>query len=367
MNPFQTVTPQLRREPDGHFYWLDLIRFFAAFAVLASHFRGAFFVDYSSLPSNQQTFLTQIFYACTRLGHEAVLVFFVLSGFLVGGKSIKRITSNSFQPYNYAVDRSVRILLPLVSALLLFAVVCLISHTHFSVPIAVGNLLSLQGILCPVSFETLWSLSYEVWFYILMCSVGYIVVRGGGRVVFGVIVFLGCALVFTKLNANYLFIWIIGAFGFYIAPYRSKTILWSSTVLSFVLLVLLQMTSESNTSLHIFTSFPRSSFEVAFGAVFCICLSQVIQYAPTSNVEIKINILGTKLAAFSYTLYLTHIPIRDLLWYLGAPKSPRLSIISVTLYLLWIALAMGCAYAIYWVFERNTGKVKKYVKSIFNH
>ena len=30
-----------------HYYWLDLVRFTAAFLVLICHFRGAFFVEYT--------------------------------------------------------------------------------------------------------------------------------------------------------------------------------------------------------------------------------------------------------------------------------------------------------------------------------
>ena len=58
----------LPKEPDGHFYWLDLVRFLAAFAVMAGHFRGAFFVEYSLLPEAQQNIFVFIFYSVTRLG-----------------------------------------------------------------------------------------------------------------------------------------------------------------------------------------------------------------------------------------------------------------------------------------------------------
>ena len=37
-----------------HYYWLDLVRFTAAFLVLICHFRGAFFVEYTLLPAEQK-------------------------------------------------------------------------------------------------------------------------------------------------------------------------------------------------------------------------------------------------------------------------------------------------------------------------
>lgn len=72
-----------------YYYWLDLVRFIAAFLVLICHFRGAFFQEYTLLLGQQQNIVTFIFYSITRLGAEAVLIFFVLSGFLVGGGNNK--------------------------------------------------------------------------------------------------------------------------------------------------------------------------------------------------------------------------------------------------------------------------------------
>ena len=97
-----------RHESREHYYWLDFIRFLAAFAVVTCHFRGAFFVDYSSLPAEQQTPHVFSFFFINRLGFEAVLIFFVLSGMLVGGKSFIKIAEGSFKVRDYVIDRSVR-------------------------------------------------------------------------------------------------------------------------------------------------------------------------------------------------------------------------------------------------------------------
>lgn len=48
-----------------------------------------------------------------------MLVFFVLSGFFVGGRAIEKCRKGTFCIKSYAVDRFVRIMLPLLSALLL--------------------------------------------------------------------------------------------------------------------------------------------------------------------------------------------------------------------------------------------------------
>jgi len=85
--------------------------------VLLVHARGSAFVEYSALPGPQKNIIVASLFAFTRLGREAVLLFFVLSGFLVGGRLIDRVVRDDFRVVDYALDRLTRILLPLVPAL----------------------------------------------------------------------------------------------------------------------------------------------------------------------------------------------------------------------------------------------------------
>ena len=68
-----------------HAILLDLLRALAAIGVLLVHTRGLSFVEFGALPPSQQTFFVKIAVGLTRSGQEAVMAFFVLSGFLVGG------------------------------------------------------------------------------------------------------------------------------------------------------------------------------------------------------------------------------------------------------------------------------------------
>jgi peptidoglycan/LPS O-acetylase OafA/YrhL len=160
-----------------HYPWLDLTRFIAAFMVLCCHARGGAFVEYGLLSAEQQNPLTFGFFSITRLGHEAVLAFFVLSGFLVGGKVIQRLKEGTFDLKSYTIDRTVRIFLPLIATLLLIVVVYLMMGQPNSILQLTGNLLSLQGIFVGSATAPLWSLAYEVWFYILIGSLAVFINR----------------------------------------------------------------------------------------------------------------------------------------------------------------------------------------------
>lgn len=99
------------------FYWLDPIRALCALLVLLVHARSVMFTLYVDLVPSSQNVFTQIFYIICSLGGFAVAMFFILSGFLVGGRSIekaahgrltiRRFVVGSFVSYRCAADRSV--------------------------------------------------------------------------------------------------------------------------------------------------------------------------------------------------------------------------------------------------------------------
>jgi peptidoglycan/LPS O-acetylase OafA/YrhL len=107
----------------NYYPWLDWLRFLAASMVLFGHARGFVFVPYGELDPNSQNVFTGMFFLSTRFAHLAVLVFFVISGFLVGGRLLERLKDGSFSPKAYALDRSTRIMIPLVPVLLFTALV----------------------------------------------------------------------------------------------------------------------------------------------------------------------------------------------------------------------------------------------------
>ncbi len=160
--------------------------------MVAEHARSLVFVDYGDLQA--PGLLAKAFYFLTGFGHEAVMVFFVISGFLVGGKVWSLYQEGRFEWRRYLVDRVSRLYAVLFVALLLGAILDWVGYLYFNkyglyshgyqgaiavfrtAPIDqmgweyfLVNGLFLQTILGPTygSNGPLWSLAYEWWYYIL--------------------------------------------------------------------------------------------------------------------------------------------------------------------------------------------------------
>jgi peptidoglycan/LPS O-acetylase OafA/YrhL len=350
------------RQNATHFYWLDLIRFLAALLVVLGHYRVTFFVEYGLLPAPDRNLFVMAFYFITRLGHESVLVFFVLSGFLVGGKSLIRIREHKFDVKSYALDRSVRILLPLIGLLLFITPIYLVCDIKIDMLQWLGNLLQLQGIFVEPVTGPLWSLSYEAWFYIFFGAIGVIFSTyvKGRAAIFGFAILFICALIFTKLNASYLFIWLSGAICYLFIPAKpNKIVVGLAMFMSFVLLALLQLSYSSRYLGS--TGHNQEVLELCFSFCFSILVCMIVGIKPDHKVTIAINRMSVPLAAFSYTLYLTHYPLMFLLSHFGYGMSKQVDLYSLCMFLLAVSLSIVVAYSVYWVFEKRTPMVKQWI------
>ena len=111
------------------YIWLDLVRGLAAVAVCASHLRNGLIVDYGQYSALQEPNIAQkVFYFSTGLGHQAVIIFFVLSGFFVGSSIIKNVKRFNFT--KYMITRLSRLWIVLIPALILTAIVDSILMSH---------------------------------------------------------------------------------------------------------------------------------------------------------------------------------------------------------------------------------------------
>jgi peptidoglycan/LPS O-acetylase OafA/YrhL len=147
---------------------LDFSRAIAALLVLFFHIRTALVVPYDSLETHD--WVTRAVYTVSTFGHDAVIIFFVLSGYLVGGAVLKLDMRLPHAFRRYWIDRGVRIGPVLIAATAFSAVLQYLAPlpgcADSTVTIA-GNALALQNFLVKPLCNNLplWSISNEVVYY----------------------------------------------------------------------------------------------------------------------------------------------------------------------------------------------------------
>ena len=168
---------------------LDGLRALAALLVVGDHLRNLLFVDYPQLPLPRRW--AALPYLLTSAGHGAVVIFFVLSGYLIGGTVFRAMDRGQWRWSVYLTHRLLRLWIVLVPGLLL----CVLwdglglrlhhapllyggaGYNHLTAAVRprlspgifLGNLGFVGGLHVPTlgSDGPLWSLSFEFWYYLL--------------------------------------------------------------------------------------------------------------------------------------------------------------------------------------------------------
>ena len=174
---------------------LNAIRGAAALVVLIGHTRSLFFSSLSGGVSGTSQHLQQGTGpgpVQISMGNEAVIVFFVLSGYLVGGSAIRDLKNGTWSWKKYLLLRLTRLWIVLLPALLFGILVDHIglrafhgSSSIYTGPpglciapcnvgdrllpkVVVGNIFFLQRIFVATAGtnNALWSLANEFWYYL---------------------------------------------------------------------------------------------------------------------------------------------------------------------------------------------------------
>jgi peptidoglycan/LPS O-acetylase OafA/YrhL len=353
-----TIANQSERAP---LIALDLARGLAAVMVMLVHVRARSFVELGALPLSQQSWPVAIFFAATRLGVEAVLVFFVLSGFLVGGRIIQRAKSSTFSLKDYGIDRCSRILLPLIPACLLTV---LIGHfvlgQGINLPVLTANMLGLNGVLAPTLDANLplWSLSYEIWFYIAGGACWVVTRRPLGAIV----ALAACSVVFSILAASLLLCWAFSALMVLTLDVPRKRLLFMVGLAVVAAGIAFLQLSVGSRFLAI-AGISYVSPEVS-RTLLCIGASLQLPYLCSAGVDHALHRLAAParaLAAFSYSLYLIHYPVNLALDHVFA-KAPEITAQSLTILLARITICVAASLLFYFCFERHTLAVRCWLK-----
>lgn len=364
---------------------LDLIRGLAALLVCMGHLRAASFVDLADVGGAGG--LTKGLYLLTSLGHQSVMVFFVLSGYLVGGSVISAGERFNFNAYGRArLARLWTVLLPCLALtwcvdqiILRVAPDVLMGdyaalwhsapvrgHYDLSLVTLLGNVFFVQTLFVPVfgSNGPLWSLASEFWYYALFPSL-YLLLRPGTsgvsirqRVVHALVVLVIFCLMTAEMRVG-LCVWLCGAV---VAYRRAKSALtppqsWLGGVSMGVVVLCAAAFSKWSVS----AGFALWG-NLVLGVAVALMLHRMLGLSrPAWPQSIAKGV--QRLSDISFSLYLSHFPVVILMgsiFYREQRTQP--SPIAWTIFVVSLSGLLGLAHVMWWLFERRTDQVRGWLR-----
>ncbi|TWE04162.1 peptidoglycan/LPS O-acetylase OafA/YrhL [Peribacillus frigoritolerans] len=308
-------------------YHLDFIRGVAAILVLINHFRNIFFVKFEDI--DYPNIFLKLLYSFAGLGHQAVIVFFVLSGFFISNSVLTNVYKNNWSWKYYLINRFTRLYVVLIPVLLIGFILDVVGSNVFDysffprniesnlkISVLFGNLFFLQEIFVPVlgSNGPLWSLSYEFWYYILFPCLLFIFVNRKSK--FKVIIYciftILLALVLGIRNIeilSYFLIWLLGALILVSPPISFKRNRHKILVKLLVFLSFIATLGISRLGLisSVFVG------DLLLSITFSVLIYITIHLKTSFNIFLKLKplyyVISKKIAGFSFTLYLFHYPL----------------------------------------------------------
>jgi peptidoglycan/LPS O-acetylase OafA/YrhL len=330
------------QSPKSSEFHLDMLRGIAAFLVVLGHWRLLMFPDYPSLVAPSVS--VRLLYFFTGFGRPSVMLFFVLSGYLVTSSALRSLDSGNWSIGYFVTQRLTRLMVVLLPALALCWLwdsvgLAYLPHGLYDGSIhtaaisanlverrdpwtLVQNGLFLQGITATTygSNDPLWSLSYEFWYYIFLIPVISIFRRNtlGTRFVSAVGLGFGFWFVGRQITL-YFSIWLLGAAVAWLMRSPLRLISPGNRLVAPSSVLLLTATLLLIRAKYLPEGFP------GYFILACAC-SFFIYCAVRTNTKAQPRLLGPvarNAASWSYSLYLLHMPflvftaslvIRDQQW-----------------------------------------------------
>jgi peptidoglycan/LPS O-acetylase OafA/YrhL len=362
--------------------WMDVARGLCSLMICAGHLRGAMFLDYSQLA--ERHWWDTLFYALTGQGRQLVMVFYVLSGFFIGGSVLQRWQGFRFDEYLMA--RLTRLMVVLLPALMITVAVDSV-HRQLNPGLFEGrdfaalssgpmeggnyslswrtlllNLLFLQNLAGPVygSNGPLWTLGNEFWFYLSFPLGVHACNRNRSlpsRLCFALLALLISMLVLRQIWAGFV-IWLLGV-AVHLA-YQSHWVKGSPT-LCWVALALQLASVACADVLYRNPSFWNAA-DILSGFSSALLLVALKEVEP-KRIKGALAIGFRWLAEMSFTLYLVHFPLVLLTFTVFFRKGQqRLSAVSLAWYLLHLTILLVISRLLWHLFERRTPGVRAWLR-----
>lgn len=364
-------------EDNWHSVLISLLRGLAALIVAAAHLRAAMYPGLHDIVNPPLWFKGFAFF--TGFAHQAVIVFFVISGWLVGGSLLNRIR----QPRaitNYAIDRLTRLWTVLIPTFLLTALFALGIGTvslndidyspenQYSVLTFVGNLFGLQRVLLP-NFGgnfSLWSLANETWYYLAFPLLALFWMTRSGLARFACLAALALlSSILPSAIVAYFLIWLLGVAFSRIRIDCSNGMRWSWAVLLMAGASYYRLTGELDA--YDLTTLKQ---DLVCSLLYLVLLASLqFEASPGSKLVRPLARVGSFFAEFSFSLYVLHVPVIGVLQHwsttqLGLRQLSPAVPLHTAIYFGMLATLVISAYLSYRLFESRTQRIRQVVKDV---
>lgn len=355
------------------FLWVDAIRGLACVAVILRHLFH---------PAHLHPGLARLFPAWLEWLHvvsaAGVYAFFVISGFVIA-HSLRNNSLNNQSVVNFIVRRQVRLDPVYWACLLLFLIVPALffdlgALAKISLPNLVINAVYLQSLLAKESIiGPSWTLCIEIQFY--LAFIGILMLGRSARkispqnnltlVSLAILFATGLLALLLKHKTFYAAIFIsywhffaVGALTYYALQKMISARLYAFFVLAFAL-------SLAFSPLDAIADFgTKHSLSLAAMTV-ALATALSLFYAGKSG---KMAVWGNTpilqyLGKISYTLYLIHVLVIQILTDLWAPKPIENSALALGFYFLCFAVSILCAHILHLLVEKPSMKFASRLKT----
>jgi peptidoglycan/LPS O-acetylase OafA/YrhL len=363
------------------------LRGLAALQVAAAHLRAEMFPGLREIVSPPIYYQALAF--ATGFAHQAVIVFFLISGWLVGGSLLNKVDRASASPGTtaddaspwlaYAIDRLTRLWTVLVPALCLMLLVGVVTETvdparvdvstanEYSATAFIGNLVGLQTVVVE-NFGgnyALWSLANETWYYIqfpLLLIMFTSRSRIRQAVAAALLLVLGAALPLPI--TLYCALWLLGAAFSRVRIDCGNGVRAVLIAVAAACSIYFRLRGRNN-DLNLESFVQDLVYSLPLLALLASMQAPLTMRSPLTRIVARI---AHTLSEFSFTLYVTHIPVIKLLRYAGlqtfgrdrlAPNAP----LDYAAYAGMLVILLGAAWLSYLLFESHTFRMRRAVKN----
>jgi len=315
--------------------FLDAARWISALMVVLDHLNNVMIVHLRQLAPGQRSTGMYLFGFLSGFGHPAVIVFFTLSGFLVGGKLVRQVRSGTeIDLKRYLVDRVARIHLVLIPTLLLVVILDVVgarwfgathayNNAHLDIHLAehltpmafFGTLFNLQNIFVPFlgTDGPLGTLANEFWYYLTFPLLLMPWIKGVPAWVktFGFSLGLTLLVGFTirlPWHGIGFALWMVGVAASTTAKPLVRNRMWAVAIFCLVTVGLRLALRESMLAKPVISI----SNDLFIALLFAACIDSFRHSTQAPGKFLSSN-LHMKIAGFSYSMYAVHFSLLVLL------------------------------------------------------